>query len=78
MRSLPDFPAQCHLRMNCVHEGNETRQPAFPFGLIALVPPHPQRLQSWRLENAWYRRRKEVERLLRRLKGFCRIFSCFD
>ncbi len=24
-----------------------------------------------------YKRRNEVERLFRRLKGFCRVFSCF-
>jgi transposase len=30
------------------------------------------------VQKAWYRRRNEIERLFRRLKGFRRIFSRFD
>ena len=39
---------------------------------------HPNRVEPWRLKKAWYRRRNEVERLFRRLKGFRRLFSRFD
>ena len=36
------------------------------------------RLQPWKYDRLLYRRRNEVERLFRRLKGFRRIFSRFD
>jgi len=64
--------------MDCAYEGNETRQLALDLGLIPVVPPHPLRTEPWRLKKALYRRRNEVERLFRRLKGFRRIFSRFD
>ncbi len=41
-------------------------------------PRIPNRVEPWRLKKAWYRRRNEVERLFRRLKGFRRLFSRFD
>ena len=54
------------------------RRLALDLGFIPVVPPNPQRLQPWKIKQAWYRRRNEVERLFRRLKGFRRIFSRFD
>lgn len=68
----------CHLLMDCAYEGNETRQLALDLGFIPVVPPNPQRLHPWKIKKAWYRRRNEVERLFRRLKGFRRLFSRFD
>ena len=35
-------------------------------------------LEPWQYDKAMYRRRNEIERLFRRLKGFRRIFSRFD
>lgn len=64
--------------MDCAYEGNETRQLALDLGFIPVVPPHPKRLEPWRFKKALYRRRNEIERLFRRLKGFRRIFSRFD
>ena len=54
------------------------RRLALDLGFIPVVPPNPQRLQPWKIKQGWYRRRNEVERLFRRLKGFRRIFSRFD
>ena len=78
LRSIQELPVSCHLLMDCAYEGNETRQLALDLGFIPVVPPHPQRLEPWRLKKALYRRRNEIERLFRRLKGFRRIFSRFD
>ena len=78
LRQLPDLPARCRLLMDCAYEGNETRQLAFDLGFIPVVPPHPLRAEPWKVKKAWYRRRNEIERLFRRLKGFRRIFSRFD
>ncbi|HDP3401335.1 TPA: transposase [Pseudomonas aeruginosa] len=42
------------------------------------MPPHPLRAQPWAYNTEIYKRRNEIERLFRRLKGFRRIFSRFD
>jgi transposase len=64
--------------MDRAYEGDETRQLALELGFIPVVPPKTSRRQPWTYSKAWYRRRNEVERLFRRLKGFRRIFSRFD
>ena len=43
-----------------------------------MVPPKHNRLTPWAYDRARYKRRNEIERLFRRLKGFRRIFSRFD
>lgn len=40
--------------------------------------PKSNRLHPWKYDQEMYRRRYEIERLFRRLKGFLRIFSRFD
>ena len=42
------------------------------------MPPCRARLEPWEYDRLLYRRRNEVERLFRRLKGFRRIFSRSD
>jgi len=42
------------------------------------VPPNPNRRVPWEYDRVLYRRRNEIERLFRRLKGYRRIFSRFD
>jgi transposase len=72
------LPAPLHLIMERAYEENETLQLALDFGFLPVVPPRPQRLESWQYDRAMCRRRNEIERLFRRLKGFRRIFSRFD
>jgi transposase len=60
-----------HLIMDRAYEGNETTT-ALDLGFISVVP------LAWvdrGVDRAMYRRRNEVERLFRRLKGYRRIFS---
>ena len=64
--------------MDRAYEGNETRQLALELGFTPVVPPLCTRVEPWRYSKAWYKRRNEIERLFRRLKGFRRIFSRFD
>ena len=64
--------------MDRAYEGEETRQLALELGFIPVVPPRTQRLRPWEYDRAMYRRRNEIERIFRRLKGFRRIFSRFD
>jgi len=78
LHSLQELPVGCHLIMDRAYEGNETRQLALDFGFIPVVPPKITRLEPWRYKKALYRRRNEIERLFRRLKGFRRIFSRFE
>lgn len=64
--------------MDRAYEGDETRQLALDLGYIPVVPPKRNRITAWEYDRAMYRRRNEVERLFRRLKGFRRIFSRFE
>jgi transposase len=43
-----------------------------------VVPPNPTRRVLWEYDRVVYRRRNEIERLFRRLKGYRRVFSRFD
>ena len=64
--------------MDRAYEGNETRQLALELGFTPVVPPMSRRINTWEYNKELYKRRNEVERLFRRLKGFRRIFSRFD
>jgi len=66
------------LIMDRAYEGDETRQLAFDLGFIPVVPPKSNRVTAWHYSKAIYKRRNEIERLFRRLKGFRRIFSRFE
>jgi transposase len=47
-------------------------------GHTPVVPPKENRREPWEYDKALYKRRNEVERLFRRLKGFRRIFARFE
>jgi transposase len=78
LRSLSGPPRRCRPLMDRAYEGNETRQLALDLGFIPVVPPLSTRIEPWTYSKAWYRRRNEIERLFRRLRGFRRILSRFD
>ncbi len=59
-------------------EGDETRQLAVELGYIPVVPPKVNRRAPWDYDRVFYKRRNEIERLFRRLKGFRRLCSRFD
>ena len=64
--------------MDKAYGGDETRQLVMDFGMIPVVPPKSNRLSPWKYDREMYKKRNEVERLFRRLKGYRRIFSRFD
>ncbi len=66
------------LLMDRAYEGNETRQLALALGFTPIVPPLSTRVDPWQYDREMYKRRNEIERLFRRLKGFRRIFSRFE
>ena len=64
--------------MDRAYGGNETRQLALDLGFVPVVPPTSNRIAPWEYNRIMYKRRNEIERLFRRLKGFRRIFSRFE
>ncbi len=78
LQSLGSIDEPLHLLMDKAYEGDETRQLALDLGFIPVVPPKSNRLEPWTYDREMYKRRNEVERLFRRLKGFRRVFSRFD
>ena len=72
------MPAGLPSLMDRAYEGNQTRQLVLDLGMIPVVPPKSNRLDPWEYDCALYKKRNEIERLFRRLKGFRRIFSRFE
>ena len=66
------------LVMDRAYQDNATRQLALDLGHRPAVPPLGTRLRPWQYDREMYKRRNEVERLFRRLKGFRRIFTRFE
>jgi transposase len=71
-------PVGVPMVMDRAYEGDATRQLVLQLGFEPVVPPHPNRRHPWVYDRGLYRRRNEIERLFRRLKGFRRIFSRFE
>jgi len=72
------MPRPVPLLMDRAYEGEATRQLAVELGYVPVVPPKHNRLTPGAYDRAMYKRRNEIERLFRRLKGFRRIFSRFE
>jgi transposase len=60
------------------YEGDETRQLVLDLNMIPVVPPKSNRRDPWDYDRELYKKRNQIERLFRRLKGFRRIFSRFE
>ena len=78
LRRLGPQRASPALVMDRAYEGDETRQLALDLGFTPVVPPLKSRREPWQYNREMYKRRNEIERLFRRLKGFRRIFSRFE
>src|SRR5215210_6496100 len=78
LEELGPMPEGLPLLMDRAYEGDATRQLVLDLGMIPVVPPKCNRLQLWEYDRALYKKRNEIERLFRRLKGFRRIFSRFE
>jgi transposase len=78
LEQLGPMPEGLPMLMDRAYEGNETRQLVLDLGMIPIVPPKSNRLDPWEYDREMYKKRNEVERLFRRLKGYRRIFSRFE
>ena len=68
----------CIWLMDRASEVNQTRALAAELGFIPVVPSSQKRLEPWQYDKQLYKRRNEVERLFRRLKGFRWVFTRYD
>jgi transposase len=75
---LPRMPEGLPMLLDKAYEGDETRQLVLDLGMVPVVPPKSNRKDPWEYDRALYKKRNEIERLFRRLKGFRRIFSRFE
>jgi len=64
--------------MDRAYEGDAMQEIVRNFGMEPVVPPKKNRLVPWEYDRELYKKRNEVERLFRRLKGFRRVFSRFE
>lgn len=71
-------PEPCAIIMDRAYEGDATRDLASSLGFLPVVPPKSNRVDPWEYDEELYKKRNEVERLFRRLKGFRRVFTRFD
>jgi transposase len=78
LEDLGPMPQGLPMLTDKAYEGDETRQLVLDLGMIPVVPPKSNRLDPWEYDRELYKKRNEVERLFRRLKGFRRIFSRFE
>jgi len=78
LTELGPMPVSVCMLMDRAYEGNETRQLVLELGMIPVVPPKSNRIEPWEYDRALYKKRNQIERLFRRLKGFRRIFSRFE
>jgi len=72
------LPVEVPLVMDRAYESDETRQLVLELNMIPVVPPKSNRREPWDYDRELYKKRNQVERLFRRLKGFRRIFSRFE
>ena len=78
LSQLGSSTGQCSLLMDRAYEGDETRQLGYDLGYIPVALLKSNRLRPWEYDKELYKRRNEVERLFRKLKGFRRVFTRYD
>ena len=78
LEDLGPMPGELPMLFYKAYDGYVTRQLVLDLGMIPVVPPKSNRLDPWEYDRELYKKRNEVERLFRRLKGFRRIFSRFE
>lgn len=78
MESLAEKYQGTYIIMDKAYQDDKTRQLVLELGFESVVPPKSNRINPWKYNKEMYKKRNEIERLFRRLKGFRRIFSRFD
>jgi transposase len=76
--SIGNSLGKCSVIMDRAYEGDDTRKLVRSLGYKPVVPPKKNRAVPWRYSKKLYKKRNEVERLFRRLKGFRRVATRYD
>ena len=66
------------IAMDKAYEGKITQYFAKQIGLNPVTPPKSNRRNPWEYDKEKYKRRNEIERVNRRIKGFRRVFTRYD
>jgi transposase len=66
------------LLMDRAYEDDLTRLTAWELRFNPVVPPKSNRVHPWEYDRELYKRRNEVERFFRRIKGFRRVCTRYD
>jgi transposase len=74
----PKKEGKIYMAMDKGYEDDTTRQLVKDKGFKPLVPPKSNRKKPWKYNKTLYKRRNEVERLFRRLKGFRRVCTRYE
>ena len=72
------LPDNLPMAMDRAYEGDKTRAAVALAGFIPVVPPKTNRKKPWEYDRELYKRRNEVERSFRKLKGFRRVYTRFE
>ena len=78
LQQLGPVDHSVYLLMDRAYEGDETRALAMELGYVPVVPPKSNRKNPWNYDKQLYKQRNQVERLVRRIKRFRRIFTRYD
>lgn len=66
------------LLMDRAHEDDKTRLTAWELRFKQVVPPKRNRVKPWKYDRELYKRRNEIERFFRRIKGFRAVCTRYD
>ena len=78
METVGKLEGSTPLVMDKAYADNYTRYIAWTLGFKAVVPPKENCSNPWEYDKELYKRRNEIERLFRLLKGFRRIFTRYE
>ena len=78
METVGKIKSVIPLVMDRAYEDDYTRYIAQTLNFKPVVPPKKTRKNPWEYDVELYKRRNEIERFFRLIKGFRRIFSRFE
>jgi transposase len=78
LQQIPHIPTVSHVLMDKAYGSAETRSLIESFGMMPVVQPKSNIKNPWSYDVERYKNRNEIERYVRRLKAYRRIFSRFD
>lgn len=67
-----------YVLMDKAYEDKLTREHAKQRGFRPVVPPKINRKKPWKYNKKLYRKRNEIERYIRRITRFRRVFTRYD